>query len=62
MRYCKLENFRENIIFMNSAKRHICDILNSRLEHDLPISLNSRVISPFHEIFIFTKLRICDVL
>ena len=29
-----------------------------RLWHDLPISVNDRVISPFREDFIFTKLRI----
>ena len=30
-----------------------------RLRQDLPISINDRVILPFCEVFIFTKLRIC---
>ena len=38
--YCKFGNFRENIIFANSVKRHICDVKNLRLRHDLPISVN----------------------
>ena len=61
--YCKFGNFRENFIFGNSVKRHICDVNNSRLRHDLhvPISVKDRVISPFREHFIFTKLRICEV-
>ena len=49
--------FRENFIFANSVKRHICDVRNSRLGHSLPLSVNGRVISPFREDFIFTKLR-----
>ena len=62
--YCKFENFQENFIFPKSVKRHICDVKNSRLRHDLPISVNDslRVISPFREDFIFMKLRICEVL
>ena len=50
-KYCKFGHFSENFIFANSVKRHICDIKNSRLRHDLPpsINLNDRVISPFHE-------------
>ena len=59
--YCKFGNFRENFIFANSVKRHICDVKNSRLSHDLHISVNDRVISPFREDLIFTKLRICEV-
>ena len=59
--YCKSGNFRENFIFTNSVKRHICDAKNSRLGHDLPVSVNDRVISPFLEDLIFTKLRICEV-
>ena len=58
MVYCKSGNFRENFIFANSVKRHICDVRNSRLGHDLPISVNVRLISPFREDSIFTKLRI----
>ena len=57
-KYCKSGNFCKNFIFANSVKRHICDVKNSRLEHDLPISVNNRVILPFHEDSIFTKLRI----
>ena len=34
---------------------------NSQLRQDLPISINYRVILPFPEGFIFTKLRICEV-
>ena len=30
-------------------------------EHDLPISINDILISPFREDFIFTKLRLCEV-
>ena len=60
-KYCKFGDFRENFIFANGVKRHILDALNSRLSHDLPISANDRVISPFHEGFIFTKLCICEV-
>ena len=59
--YCKFGNFRENFIFPNGVKRHICNVENSRNMHDLPISVNDRVILPFHESFIFTKLRICEV-
>ena len=48
--YCiKLGNFRENFIFTNSIKRHIWDVRNSRLGHDIPISVNDRVILPFRE-------------
>ena len=59
--YCRFGNFRENFIFANSFKRHISDVKNSRIRQDLPISINDRVISPFREGFIFTKLRICEV-
>ena len=43
--YCKSRNFRENFIFANSVKRHICDAKNSR--DDLHISVNDRVVSAF---------------
>ena len=59
--YCKFENFGENFIFMNSNKRHIWDVNNLQLGHDLPTSVNDRVILPFCEGFIFTKLHICQV-
>ena len=52
--YCKSGNFRENFIFANSVKNHICDATYSRLGHDFSISVNDRVISPFREDFIFT--------
>ena len=60
--YCKSVNLRANFIFANSVKRNICDVKYSRLRHDLPISVNDRVISPLREDFIFTILRICEVL
>ena len=56
------EIFRENFIFANSIKRHISDVKNSRLRQELPISINDRVILSFHEGFISTKLRICEVM
>ena len=57
--YCTSGNFRENFIFANSVKRHIYDVKYSRLGHDFSISVNDRVISPFREEFVFTKL--CEV-
>ena len=54
--YCRFRNFRENFIFANSIKRHISDVKNSQLRQDLPISIKDRVILPFREGFIFTKL------
>ena len=57
MEYCKFGNFRENFIFANSGKRHICHGKMSRLRHELI----DRVISPGREGIIFTKLRICEV-
>ena len=43
--YCKFGNIRENFIFAKSVERHICDVKNSRLRHDLvPISVNDRMI------------------
>ena len=61
MGYCKSGNFRENFIFANSVKRHICDVYNSGLRHDLPISVNDRMIPSFREDFIVTKLRKCEI-
>ena len=46
-KYCKFGNFCENFIFMKSVKIHIYGVKNSLLGHDLPISVNNRVISPF---------------
>ena len=48
--YCKSANFRENFIFANNVKRHICDAKNSQLEHDLHLSVDS-----------FTKPRTCTL-
>ena len=61
--YCKSVNFCENFIFANSVKRHICDVKTLQLGHDLPISVNNILISPFREgeDFIFTKLCLCEV-
>ena len=53
--YCKFGNFQENFICGNSVKTPICYVKKSRLAPDLPISVNARVFSPFHEGFIFTK-------
>ena len=47
--------------FGNSVERHICDVKNLQLGHDLPISIKDRLISQFWEDFIFMKLRICEV-
>ena len=57
MGYCKFGIFRENFIFANSVKRHICDVQVSRQMYDLPISVNDRVILPFRMGIIFAKLR-----
>ena len=38
--YCKFGNFRKNFIFLNSAKRHICDVKNLQQGYGLPISVN----------------------
>ena len=59
--YCKFGNFRENFIFANSVKRHICDVQTSQLRHDFTISVNDRVVLLFREGLTFTKLRICEV-
>ena len=56
-----IRKFRKHFIFANSVKRHICDVKNSRLGHDQPVSVNDRLIFPFREDFIFTKLRIYEV-
>ena len=55
MRTVNSDFFRENFIFANSVKGHIVTVRNSRLRHDLPISVNDRVILPFREDFIFTN-------
>ena len=48
--YCISGNFRENLIFANSVKRHTCDVKISRLGHDLPITVIDSVISRFARI------------
>ena len=58
MIYYKFGNFRENFIFANSVKRHICGVKNSRLGHELPLLVNGRVSSQFREGVVFNKLRI----
>ena len=59
--YCNFRKFYGKLIFVKSDKRHICDVKNSRLGHDLPVSVKDRVILPFCDGLIFTKLRICEV-
>ena len=46
--HCKFGNFRENLIFATSVKRHIYDVKNSRLGNDLHDSSISRGFY-FHE-------------
>ena len=58
--YCRFVK-SENFIFANSIKKHISDVKKSRLRQDLPVSVNDRVILPFQEGFIFTKLRTYEV-
>ena len=45
-------------MFANNIKRHIWDVKNLHLGHDLSLSVNDRMISPFRKGFIFTKLCI----
>ena len=49
------------ILFSRIVLKHIGDVLNSRPRHDLPNSVNDRVIMPFREDFTFAKLRTCEV-
>ena len=44
-------------IFVNNVKRHVCDTKKPCLQHDLPILVNGRVISPFREDFNFTLAK-----
>ena len=57
--YCKFEIFCENFIFAHNFKRHVCNDKNLQLKHDLPTSVNGRVISPFCEGFIF-RVKFCE--
>ena len=59
--YRKFGNFRESLICANNVRRHICDVQHSRLGHDLHISVNGRLISPYRESYFFAKLRMCEV-
>ena len=59
--YRKFRNFRENFIFANSVKRHICQVKNSRLWHALPTSVMGKDFLPFRESFVFLKLRMRKV-
>ena len=56
---CNFGDFRENFIFANSAKRHVCQVKKSQPGHDLglPTSVNDIVIWPFREGFSFTKIN-----
>ena len=46
------------ILFSRLAfKRHISNVKKSRLSQGLPISIKDRVIFPFREGFIFTKIK-----
>ena len=45
---------------MNSVKTYLPG-KKSGLGHDLPTSVNDRVISSFFEGFLFTKLSYCEV-
>ena len=49
---CKSGNFREDFIFADSVKRHICDAKISRLGHDFTISEND---SDFREMILFSR-------
>ena len=55
---CKFGYFRENFIFAKNVIIHVCGVKNWGLEHDLPTSVNNRVVSLFRKDLIFTKLRI----
>ena len=50
--YFTFGNFGENFIFANSAKRLIFHAKNSRIGHNLPVSVNGTVLSSFCEAFL----------
>ena len=50
------EIFAKIIHFAKRVKRHTCDVKKSRLVPALPMSVDDRVISPFGEVYSFTKL------
>ena len=37
--YCKFKKFRENFIFNDVFKRHVCYVKNVQLMHDLPTTV-----------------------
>ena len=53
---CKLRNFT-SFIFSIGVKIHICNVKNLRQEHNLPTSVNGRVMLLFCEGFIFAKIK-----
>ena len=50
----------QTTVNLASVIRHLCDVKNSRLGHDILYQV-ATVISPFRRGFIFTTLRICVV-
>ena len=56
------EIFARILLSQIAFKDIFATLKNSRLEHDLPVSVNDRVIWPFREGFSFAKLRTCEVL
>ena len=62
LHYWLFGNVRENFVSAKSIKSIFAKLKkNATIRHDLPISVNNRVISQFCEDFVFTKLRICEV-
>ena len=58
LQYSNFRNYRENFIFANSVKRHICDAKIRHYGMFFSTPVNDRVIPLFREErFIFTKLR-----
>ena len=53
--YCKFENFAIISFSRIKIERHVCDVKNSRLENDLPTSVNSSDFAIFCEVFIFRE-------
>ena len=55
MQYCKFKKFLENFIFVNIVLKDLFVTLKNVTGHDLPTSVNKRMISPFHESFKFSE-------
>ena len=53
-----LEIFVRIFIFLNSVKRHICNVKYSQQGHELHISVIDRMILPFSKGFMFVKFRV----